>query len=153
MEAAERQLAEAIEMHFSRRDLLAIHTIVGACSSILCDLAKSKDMASVVRLSEHVRDDKRKQWISLINEPQNFLKHADKDPDGVFEFHPFILEVLMVEACMLIEQLQGVMFAEARIYIIWFALKHPDHIFSDEFINRISIAGLTADLVDDYDFS
>lgn len=34
-----------------------------------------------------------------LNEYQNFLKHADKDPEGTLEFFPIMVEPMLADAC------------------------------------------------------
>lgn len=151
IEAGERQLKTAIIMFFERKDLLAVHTVVGAASSLLCDIAKHKNIDSILRLSKLVRDNKRGKWISIINEPQNFLKHANKDPEGEFEFNSFVTEVLIVEGCLLLDNINGSMPIECWSFIAWFALKYPDEMFSDEFVALVNSASLPKGSFDDYE--
>ena len=39
-----------------------------------------------------------REFRRYVNRPENFLKHADKDPDGVGELEPKWTEVLIWEA-------------------------------------------------------
>ncbi len=53
IEAARRQLVEAITLFFERRDPIAIHTLIGASHQILYDLAKGKGDTSIFKDSPY----------------------------------------------------------------------------------------------------
>ncbi len=134
------QLREAIKLFFEQRDPIAIHTVAGAASLLLYNLSEHKDAENYVRGNPHIREDKKRQWISKINEAQNFFKHADKDPNAELDFNPKLTELLIFDACLSVESLTGSMFGEARIFAIWFAARHPDLVLEGSFKDYIKAA-------------
>src|SRR5258708_16538362 len=76
LEAGRRQLDVAIRMFFDNEDVLAIHTLSRAAFRILDDITKEGD--AKVALAVHIK----KLGPNKFNEITNFLKHADRDPDG-----------------------------------------------------------------------
>jgi hypothetical protein len=120
------QLKEAIYLFFEQRDPISVHTIAGASSSLLFNLAEIKRTESPVRGNPNVKKDKKKIWISEINKAQNFFKHADHDPDSELEFNPWITEILIFEGCWLVEKITGEMFLEAKFFTLWFSVKYPE---------------------------
>lgn len=151
LEAAIRQLKEVIMMHFERKDPVAIHTVASAASMILFNLAEYKKVESIIRNSTLLKPEMKKEWNAALNKPQNFFKHADKDPDGEIEFDPYLTELFILESCLTAEQLMGKPMIETTIYIIWFALKYPTKIFKDSYIELIKANGITKEDVEDYD--
>jgi len=81
VDAARRQLDEAIRLWIEGRDLLAIHTLTMAAFSILYDVANHQ---SLLR-----EDDPLILLLSRLGHKRfrrlaNFLKHGDKDPLSSF---------------------------------------------------------------------
>src|SRR6266851_10155922 len=100
VDAAEKQLDTAMRLFFENRDHLSSYTLAIASREITDDLlAKQSDEIfqrelarlgdpTKVRLShrEQFRDlikpEYHKEAQKLFNRRQNFLKHADRDPDS-----------------------------------------------------------------------
>ena len=126
LDAGISQLKEAIYLFFECRDPITLHTVAGAASNLLFNLGEHEKVDSPVRGNPYVRADQRRLWITKINDAQNFFKHADRDPDAVFEFDPWVTEILIFEGCFLVEVLTGEMFPEAKLFTIWFSVKYPE---------------------------
>lgn len=47
-------------------------------------------------IQRHIRPEKRWEFEGAIRKPQNFLTHADKDPDAVLDFEPHATELLLL---------------------------------------------------------
>ena len=43
--------------------------------------------------------------LSLVARPENFFKHADRDPDGVIEFRPSLTKFFLFDAVEMYRQL------------------------------------------------
>lgn len=96
IESARRQLETAIVLYFNERDILSIHTLMGASSRIIKDLLKSKlgEQSYLERKFEGILDAGNMKILrDSYNSDQNFLKHADKDPDGNILFNTFKSEI------------------------------------------------------------
>src|SRR5438477_12987270 len=85
VEAGGRQLDSAIRMFFGNEDILAVHTVSRAAFRILYDITKEGE--AKLALDAHIK----KVGADRFNEETNFLKHADRDPDGEIDdnFHQF----------------------------------------------------------------
>ena len=73
-----------------------------------------------------IREDKRKEWIALVNEPQNFFKHADSDPAAEIQFDPDLTEFLLFDCAFSVRHLTGGLPVEFFAFAIWFYRKYPD---------------------------
>jgi hypothetical protein len=84
LEAARRQLDTAIRLFFDNEDSLSVHTLAYASFKILFDiypLHKSDEFAT--KMDEMIRV---MGW-QRFNETANFLKHADRDPAELLNYH------------------------------------------------------------------
>jgi hypothetical protein len=100
IDAAERQLNTAIRLFFENVDHLSSYTLAIASREITDDilmkqsdeifrkeLARLGDPMKVrmpyrERLRDLIKPEYHKDAVKLFNKRQNFLKHADKNPDG-----------------------------------------------------------------------
>ena len=126
LDAAERQLREAIRLFLEGRDPLAIHTLASAAAQITADLLKAKGVPSLVRSGAMVKAERRAEVMRTIREPENFLKHADNDPAGVLLFNPDASPFFIFAAIAEFELLAGKRFPGADVFLIWFYMKYPD---------------------------
>jgi hypothetical protein len=72
---------------------VSIHTLVGAAHILITDLSKAAQLQSVI--DRHIKPDMRKKFEGAIRTPQNFLKHADEDPDETFDFNLHNTELMV----------------------------------------------------------
>lgn len=124
--ASERQLKEAIRLFFEQRDSISIHTLAGAAHEVLRDLSKKKGLPSSLKDHSIIRPDRKKEWIKLLNEAQNFFKHADRDHAKEYEFHPVITHHFLWDAIDMYLQLTGHCFFEGQVFRLWHQLKYED---------------------------
>jgi len=154
IEAATRQLKEAIRMFFERRDPVAVHTLAYAGHQILHDLCKSKNMEKVLELSlrdyKYVPEDMRNKYRNLLTSTANFIKHADHDADAKRLFSPKITEGFLVDATFLYENLQGNLFYEGSIFRTWFFLKFYKDLPEGELKTKLKF--IQSDIIDPDDF-
>ena len=150
LDAARRQLVEAIWLFFHRRDPVAIHTLVGASHQLLYDLAKAKDFKSFIKDFPALRPERKKDWIAIINKAQNFFKHANKDPSDEFDFRQEFTRFLLIDALDLYRQLAGEMFHEGKVYQTWFTLTYKDFLVESELKKQLTTLGEGVD-PDDFD--
>jgi hypothetical protein len=71
IDAAERQIKEAIKLFFERRDQISIHTLAGAANQILYDISNESGMESM-RNSLIIKDEYRKLWMDALNKEKTF---------------------------------------------------------------------------------
>jgi len=128
LDVARRQLATAIRMFFSLGDPIAIHTLAAASQGLLRDLAKASgaEHGSILHDNPHIPGPLREEWYRQLNQPRNFFKHADRDPDRSLEFKPEDNENLILDAVLLWYTNSHAAFHEASVYLGWFTTKHEN---------------------------
>lgn len=104
-EAARRQIDSAIAMYFDEGDPVSIHTLVGAAHILIIDLSKAAGLQSVI--DRHIKPEMRWKFEGAIRRPQNFLKHADDDPDETFDFNPHNTELMLFIDIEMFKELVG----------------------------------------------
>ncbi|PZW97286.1 hypothetical protein DFS28_105262 [Pseudomonas sp. 478] len=127
LEVAQRQLSIAIRMLFANDDPIAAHTLVGAASEILSRLVEKRHPEeSWDKLVQGANNLPPKEYFFIMRKAQNWFKHADIDPDGIFEFDPAETEALTFWAVMN-ASLLAPLSTEAMIYQIWFIALQESH--------------------------
>lgn len=94
LDAARRQIDSAIALYFDEGDEVSIHTLVGAAHILITDLSSAANQETLFQ--RYIRPERRREFEGAIRAPQNFLKHADKDPDAVLDFDPHATELLLL---------------------------------------------------------
>jgi|SRR5271166_5511949 len=143
-DAAERQLNTAIRLFFENRDTLSSYTLAAASREVTDGVIKSRrsevyqrELARVgdplkVRLSYReemeilTKDEFYKNFLMLDHKWQNFLKHADKDPDA--EIEPFTtkqLALVILTAMMNYLRLTEHWTTEMVTFLGWIAVAEP----------------------------
>jgi|SRR5271165_131458 len=147
--AAERQLNTAIRLFFENRDHLSSYALAVASREITDAVIQSRyselyqrEFARVgdplkVRLSHRkeleilIKPEFYKKWLKLEHKWQNFLKHADKDPDA--EIEPFTTKLLALVIILAIKNyslLTQHLTIEMKIFFSWFVVAEPQLIKS-----------------------
>lgn len=140
LEAAKRQLSEAIILFFERRDPIAIHTLAAAAHQVLIDLGEHLRIPGMVKNIPIMPPEVRREWNRIVNEPHNFFKHADRDPDDTLEFRPGLTPFLIVDAVLIYHQIAGEMTDEQLVFAGWFAAQYPDYLKEGALKNAIRTA-------------
>jgi len=128
IEAAERQLRQAIRLFFDRADAVSVHTLASASYQILIDICKERGIAREMEDSEIlVEIGVKKEVIDSMRQPQNFFKHAHKGaPEETVRFSSDLASYMMVKAAHYYHQIAGQQLEECVILLTWFYTKHPD---------------------------
>jgi PAS domain-containing protein len=125
--AARRQLETAIQLYFEYGDELSIHALVGAAYAILRDINEYRGGETMLKDLQRLLDQPlAKEFRSLINLPENFLKHADKDPDAIYVLDCRWTEVMMWEASRKYCALTGETRPLMVCFVLWFLTHHPE---------------------------
>jgi hypothetical protein len=124
LEAAERQIKEAIWLFFEKRDYISIHTLAGAANQILYDISEKSGIESL-RSSLMVKEEYRKEWINNLNKARNFFKHAKNDPNTLLEFNQELNVFLIVDTLSIYIKVAQKVFPELEVFQIWFTLAYP----------------------------
>lgn len=102
LEVARDQLDAAIELFFLSDNAIAVHTLTAAAYNVLRDIAKHDGSDFPFIKTEFIatlKDSERSKIVAFLNAPENFFKHADRDPDEVLEFDPQLTELMLMDAC------------------------------------------------------
>ncbi len=128
--ACRRQIRAAIRMLFCDEDALAVHTIIGAVDGLLVDLAGEEgvelEMEEMWRLAAPLHN--QGERLKLERQAQNFLKHANKDPQGSIDFDPVVNELRLFFVCEHYGQVFPSSDSLVRLYRTWFMYKRNPQI-------------------------
>jgi hypothetical protein len=121
LEAAQRQLNMGVRMMFAGADPIAVHTLFGAAANLFSDLVAAKcpddSWDKVVKEANNLEDI---EYIKIVRNAQNFLKHADKDPDAVLELALSDTDALAFGAVMNASALGEDLCFEAQVFQLWY---------------------------------
>jgi len=128
-QAATRQLDEAIVLLFADHDPLAIRTLAAAAHGILADLVDRKLPAGSWRakiiqgsgLSE-------KNAIALLNHAQNYLKHANLDPDAELTVDEEENDHLLFLTTLECGELGHPLSFSMQSFQVWYLASYPEKI-------------------------
>ena len=147
-EAARRQVNAAIRMLYENEDPVAVHTLAMAGFRILRDLASGRSdsyMENVIGLM--IRSNKKKEFWARYNGFSNFLKHADKDPDGIHDgVDETVNDFVLLLACLYYQDLGNQFTPEMSAHVAWFTALNPSFLFEnaeEKYKNAIAAAGET----------
>jgi hypothetical protein len=96
----------AIVLHFEDRDPVSIHTLACAAYNIVLDINRHRG-GSPMFVKDRYLTTKPPETRTDINRPENFFKHADRDPDDSLEFSPENTGAYIVDACRTYTELTG----------------------------------------------
>jgi hypothetical protein len=119
LEAARRQLETAITLFFEGGDPVSIHTLTCAAYNVIRDVNNSRGGMPMLAKQRYVQL-AGKPDLKAMNEPENFFKHADKDPEAELEFFPLFTECLLVDACETYTRLTGAQSPLFMCFLLWF---------------------------------
>lgn len=127
LDAAKRQLETAIRLYFNEADPISIHTLTCAAHTIIADLNKKIKGTPMVVSDAWVTGKFKKRIKAAFAKPQNFFKHADKDPDAVLKFHPEVTEIYLYDACSKYQELTAESVDQFKIFQGWYMSNNPDY--------------------------
>ena len=127
LEAARRQLETAIKLYFGHGDEVSIHTLAAAAYSLIRDINEHRGGEPMLKdLHLFLSDELAREFRKYINRPDNFLKHADKDVDGVSELEPRWTEALLWEASRKYCEMTGEQNKLMLTFVFWFVQRQPE---------------------------
>jgi len=101
-DAIRAQLDAAIELYFVSDNVVATHALAAAAYNVLRDIANREGSEHPFLKSgflETLSESEKQQRIQFLNKPENFFKHADRDPNDSLSFDPELTEILLMDAC------------------------------------------------------
>ncbi|HPQ44029.1 MAG TPA: hypothetical protein PKZ42_07340 [Syntrophales bacterium] len=128
-DVVKRQIKEAVRLFFEQRDAVVIHTIIASAHQILIDLGKAKGIESFVKNTQVLKGNEIQNFISLINYPYNFFKHANRDATAKIDIGPLeqFIQDFVMDAIVMLQRLCGDIPIEAKVYWMWFVSKYPEY--------------------------
>ena len=133
IEAARRQIDTGIRMLFSKEDPVAIETLAMAALRIVRDLAAKKDDSYMHKVTKTIiKPGMEKKFWRQMQAPANFLKHADKDPDGILDnLDEEANEGTLFLACLFYQDLGNQYTQEMITLVAWYMALHPEFLRDD----------------------
>jgi hypothetical protein len=127
LDAARRQLRTAITLWFNDGDPVAIHTLAFAAYEIIHVISKRRNPHRRDLLFDTlvIKDEYRRVWIDQIKRDANFFKHADRDPDLVIEFQPYLSQLFILCAILGRELCGQPPSDEESAFMWWFQIHNP----------------------------
>lgn len=125
LQTARRQLETAVSLFFQHGDPVSIHTLTCAAYNVIRDINNSRDGSPMFAKQYYVNLED-KPSLSDFNEPENFFKHANRDPDAVLTFYPKFTECLLIDACEKYLNLTGDHVVDFIVFIMWFTSRAPE---------------------------
>ena len=127
LEGAERLLKTSIRLFFEEGDMLAIHALVAGAHEVLRTLlSKRNQKGSFIKDNDYIRSEHLSEYLKHMNRTQNFLKHADRDPDEVLDFYQAATPFWIFDSIGMYIKLNGSMKHKAfLLFFAWFAQEHP----------------------------
>jgi len=126
LQAAERQIETAAKLYFNDGDSISVHTLSEAGHNILIDLAISKDMTVPRHVSlDQIKPEYKKEFSKMLRVPQNFFKHADKDPEEILSFNPHLNELSLLYAILLFKQFSDSPPFFMKSFIVYYQIHNP----------------------------
>jgi hypothetical protein len=146
LEAVRRQVETAIRIYFVNGDPVSVHTLAAASLQILVDLDKKGPQTGTLwdLLRRQVRPEYIDEVIKLFTAPENFFKHADRDPNEILEFPLSMPEWFLWECVVKYPVLAGETPPLMLAYWTWFMIRHSD-IVRAEIRAQLNFHGLSTD--------
>lgn len=145
LETARRQLETAIKLYFEHGDEVSIHTLAAAGYSVIRDINEHRGGEPMLKdLHCFLSADLAREFRKYINTPENFLKHADKDPSAIGELNPRWTEALMWEASRKYCEMTGDSPKVLITFIFWFVMRNPG--LKEHFEENCASEGLSKNL-------
>ncbi|HWT67916.1 MAG TPA: hypothetical protein VN214_02260, partial [Pseudomonas sp.] len=134
LEAAQRQLNAGIRMLFANGDPIATHTLFGAASNLFSDLVEAKcSDQSWDKIGMEANGLSLAEYRKIMRNAQNFLKHADKDPDAVLDLALSDTEALAFSTVMNASVLPEPLTFEAQVFQLWFIASSREGLENEDF--------------------
>ena len=138
LDVVQRQLRTAIRLFFEDGDSVSAYTLAAAAEGVLGGLLKKQGKRHPFRESDLIKEGMEREFNSILNQPQNFFKHADRDVDAVHDFPAIALEYELFECAVLYHMVRGRFLREAWVLFVWFGIHHPDVVNDGPFNEQLA---------------
>ena len=127
IEAARRQIDEAIRLLFENRDPVAVHTLTMASQRIIRDLCEETGAGGLWQaFKDVIKPGMEKEFWAESNRFGNFFKHADWDPHETSDtFTEEINDCMLFTTCMFYKELGHSLTNPMKVLGAWYMFNHP----------------------------
>jgi hypothetical protein len=151
LEAARRQLVTAIRIFFANGDPVPTHALAAAALGILEDLDNHGAGTGTTfdRIETRLRPEHIERFREALRRPQNFFKHADRDPEKALEFRPGMAGAIVWAACEKYSELTKEELLETAAFDAWIMIRDPELLLQPhrEKVERLGLStGFTEDM-------
>jgi len=126
LDAARRQLRTALDLWFADGDPVSIHTLAFAAYEIIHVISKKHRPRGLIFDSDVIKDEYRAEWNILMKAASNFFKHANRDADKTFEFHPSLSDLFIMFSLQGLSYCGDEMNEAYSAFMYWIGLHHPN---------------------------
>jgi hypothetical protein len=127
LQAARCQPETAILLHFTDADPVSAHTLAGAVYGLMQGVNANRSGAFMVKdLWQLLDREGAEEFKKHINHAENFLKHADRDPDAEHTLDTRWTDALLIEASQKFCELTGENPPLLALAEMWFVICHPE---------------------------
>lgn len=146
LEGAERLLKTVILLFFDGGDDLAIHALSAGSHEVLNTLLKKSGRGNgFIRDHSRIRPESLAEYTRHMNRTQNFLKHANRDPEARLDYYKDATPFWIFDAVTMHELLTGSrQFPEFFLFIAWFMLEHPSILYEGAVLDLIKQTNVDA---------
>lgn len=147
LDVAERQIVEAITLFYESRDPVVIHTIIASAHQILHDIGSESGITGAIKNPEGMTRKEFREHVKSVNEPYNYFKHADKDPDSKINVAPineFTMDFIL-DAVIMLQNIKRDLPLKAKLFWGWFVCSFPEqfeNMADNDFIKETRALGL-----------
>jgi hypothetical protein len=128
IDVAAESLKAAVWLYFEDLYPAAVYLLAASAREITTTLADKAHVSSLLtQVAENLRID-RKALTTAAHRFANFMKHANRDPQGTIELPHRDIETVLFVACNDFCKVTGGMPVEAHVFQIWCALTNFQHI-------------------------
>jgi hypothetical protein len=127
LDAAHRQLRTAIQLWFADGDPVSIHTLSYAAYEIIHAASKRLNPTRSALLfdTKSVKDEFRREFITLVKKDANFFKHANRHGEEQIELFTEMTELFLMFGVLGIADCNIPHSDEDAAYLAWVHVHHP----------------------------
>lgn len=128
LEAAQRQLALAIELWFRNRDPIPVYTLAHAAYEVIHQTTRDRRQITLLYDSAIAKDEYRTQWIDHWKRPANFFKHGLRGSkmENTITFHPGAIEAFLLFSIVGLRAVGHHPTDEEETFMYWVYLNRPE---------------------------
>jgi hypothetical protein len=131
LQAVRRQLETALTLYFDGKDPVSIHTLASAAYNVIRDVNRNKGGKPMLVKELHADQfveklgQTPKHIADILNETENFFKHAGRDADKTLTFDDGQAELLLLDACEKYREITNEMVPMFGAFILWMVSQKP----------------------------